>query len=77
MAIKKTLTIAALMSKLEVVKTEIEDMYNTRQDRYDQRSEKWQDSDAGQEEIGNVNDLEELAGMLEEAYDKMDEIFED
>lgn len=77
MALKKTKQIDSIMSKLDDVKTFFEELAATRQDSYDNKSEKWQDGDKGQEEQENISALEDIVNNLESATNDIDNLFEE
>jgi hypothetical protein len=73
---KRTKEISEKLSQLEDVRIFFEEMANEMQDEFDGKSEKWQNSDKGQEMEQAQYDLENAAQELETIYNKIaDEIF--
>ena len=55
----------------------IEGIRDDMQDTYDNRSEKWQEGDAGNQMQADIENLEEISSALEELVQKIDELFEE
>jgi hypothetical protein len=77
MAIKKTKALERLISKLEDVKLELHGVISDRQDKFDSRSEKWQEGEKGQEESENLFALEDIHESLDLAFEKLDSLCEE
>lgn len=75
MSLKRTKEIEKKMSELDGLKIYFEDLFNNRQSAYDNKSEKWQESEAGNSEIDNIYKLERIFNSLEECYDKVYNLF--
>lgn len=56
-------------SELEIIKDEL-------QDKYDSKSEKWQEGEAGEKMQSDISELEEALNELESARDRLDNVFE-
>lgn len=56
---------------LHTIKSDIEAVYNEEREIIDSKSEKWQDSDKGQDEIVKVESLESIASDMDELLDNL------
>lgn len=72
-ATKKT---NSFISQLEDMKEHIEELLGKKQDSYDSKSEKWQESEKGEEMQSEISNLEELVSSIEDTIEKFNEIFE-
>lgn len=86
MAIKRTKQIEKYLSQMEDIKIFLEDMQNSRQEAYDNKSEKWQEGEKGEEEQENISSLEEqenissledLVNSAETLMNDMENLFEE
>lgn len=75
MAIKRTKAIQSKLSQLEALKEYFSEMKETRQEAFDNKSEKWQEGEKGEEESNNLGELDDIVSDLESAYDKMSDLF--
>jgi hypothetical protein len=62
--------LAAHLAKIEEIYDEIEAMRSEAQDAFDDKSERWQEGDKGQETADQINQLESLVGAIESAKDE-------
>lgn len=72
-ATKKT---DSFISQLEDMKEYIGDIINKKQESYDTKSEKWQESEKGEELQAEISNLGELLESIETTIDKFNETFE-
>lgn len=68
--------IEKFISNIEDAKIYFEELQNTKQDSYDNKSEKWQESEKGEEMQSDIDSLEELASECENVIDKINSLFE-
>lgn len=62
-----------LIALMEALKSEIDDMVINRQDTFEDRTEKWQESEKGEEYAERTDLLEEMTGTLEEWIEELSE----
>jgi hypothetical protein len=62
----------SLYSKLEVILGEMVMIQDKAQTAYDGKSNKWQDSEAGQSECSRISELETAMSELESAMSSLD-----
>lgn len=55
----------ALLEQASAIRCAIEEIVNSAQDRYDERSEKWQESEAGEEVSSKIDTLRDVTYDLE------------
>jgi hypothetical protein len=77
MAIKRTKENNKLISKLEGLKNDFEDLKNKHQEFYDMKSIKWQESEKGQETQDNINILYAIESQLEDLFNEASDLFEE
>lgn len=77
MALKRTAVVTKKMSQLEDLKIEFENQKEKRQETFDNKSDRWKESEKGEEEEQNIADLEEIVDALQDAYDKIENLFEE
>lgn len=77
MPLRKTKEVEKHMSAIEDAQIFFNEMLEKRQASYDNKSEKWQESEKGEEEQSNIDDLEEISSDLEEVSAKIDNLFEE
>lgn len=63
-----------LRSKLEEIQEEIDNLASEMQDTYDNRSERWQESETGEEYQEKIDALEEASQSVGDAVDTLSEI---
>ena len=73
---KSNKQIAKFISHIEDAKIYFEELQSSKQDTFDNRSEKWQEGDKGNEAQEEINSLEELAGECENLIDSINNLFE-
>lgn len=66
--------IEKLRSKLEGIQEEIDNLASEMQDTYDNRSERWQDSETGEEYQEKIDALEEASQSVGDAIDTLSEV---
>ncbi len=77
MALKRTKEVDKLISQLEDIKNYFDELHTSRQDAFDNKSEKWQEGENGQSEEENLSMLEDLASEIETAFDSANNLFEE
>lgn len=77
MAIKRTLKVDAYLTQLNEIKNYFEKMQATRENIYENRSENWQESEKGETEQENIDSLEAINEKLSEAFDELEELFDE
>jgi hypothetical protein len=75
--LKRSKKITDLMSRLETIKIELEDLKESKQEYYDERSEKWKEGEAADELETDIFAIKDIVSSLEEAYNNIDDLFED
>jgi uncharacterized protein YukE len=63
--------IRKFMDQIEALKTDVETLRDGTQDKYDGKSDRWRDSDAGQKIEALISTLEDCANNLESAGDDL------
>jgi hypothetical protein len=76
-AIKKTKQVDKMMGQLQEVLHFFEEMKDSRQDAFDNKSEKWQEGEKGEEESENLSSLEDIVNELESTFSNIDNLFEE
>jgi len=71
-SVKKTLPIESL----ETLTTLLRELSETARESYDLKSEKWQESGSGAEELERVESLESALESLESAFESLESAFE-
>lgn len=66
--------IEKLRSKLEEIQEEIDILASEMQDTYDSRSERWQESETGEEYQETIDALEEASQSVGDAVDTLSEV---
>lgn len=61
--------IAKITEKLDAIREDIEQMAEEAQEYYDNRSERWQESDAASEWEEKIEALNDAASSVQDAYD--------
>lgn len=74
---KKTKKIESLLSKLDDVKIGFENLKDEQQIKYDDKSEKWQESEKGEKMLQDIEDIEEIVENLENSYNNIENLFEE
>lgn len=63
--------LAEVQAPLEEVKMKLEEIHLEAQDAYDEKSEKWQESAAGEEAAERIGQLEVIKDAIEGALDEI------
>jgi hypothetical protein len=66
--------IRKFMDQIEALKTDVETLRDGTQEKYDNKSDRWRDSDAGQKIEALISVLEDCANNLESAGDDLGSI---
>ena len=74
---KKTKQVEKYIAMIEEAKQFFENLAFDRQDTYDNKSEKWQESEKGEDCQTEITDLEDIAESLEETLDRISEAYEE
>lgn len=72
---KRTKEVKELISNVESVKVFLEDQVDQKQSAYDNKSEKWQESEKGEEASQVISNLEEARDEAESLMDKLIELY--
>ena len=67
-----TKKLRTLFSKLEQIKADMEAVHEKAQTSYDNRSDKWRESDAGNSEYQRISDLENAMSDLDSSMQNLD-----
>jgi len=73
---KQTSKIVKMLSQLEDMRIEIEQMRDNKQTSFDSKSERFQESDKGEQIQVDIDNLDDLANTLQNAYDHLENTFE-
>lgn len=60
-----------IFSRLEVIRDELDNIQSEAQDEHDGKSEKWQESEAGEASAERLNNLESAVGEIETAMESV------
>ncbi len=74
--LKATKEVNKHLSLLEDVKIFFEEMQAARQSSFENKSEKWQEGEKGEEEQNNLDELENIVSEIETAFDSINNLFE-
>lgn len=74
--LKSNTSIRQKLSQLEDIRIFFEELKSDLQSKWDDKSEKYQESEKGEEESENIDKLGEIAESLETSYNELEEIFE-
>lgn len=74
--LKKTKEADAMISKLEDLIDQLSIQRDDLQEKFDNRSEKWQESDKGEEMQTDISTLDDVISSLESAKDDLQNAFE-
>lgn len=66
-----------MISTLEEIKIHCEELAATKQEAYDNKSERWQESEKGEEAVETISSLEEAASDAESLLDKLMDLYPD
>lgn len=77
MAIKKNKQVEKHMAAIEDARLFFEELAQKKQESYDNKSEKWQEGDKGQEEQENISSLEDITNSLESVHGDIENLFEE
>lgn len=72
---KRTKSIEAMIGKVEEIKDYLDTMATDRQEKFDNRSEKWQEGEKGEAEAEFISNIEEARDEAESLVDKLTELF--
>ncbi len=73
---KSNKTVEKLISQIEDAKIYFEELQGTKQESFDNKSEKWQEGEKGEEAQQEIDSLEELVGECESLVDNINNLFE-
>jgi hypothetical protein len=73
---KSNKQIEKFISQIEDAKIYLEELQSSKQDSFDNKSEKWQEGERGEEAQQEINYLEELAGECESLIGSFNNLFE-
>lgn len=73
---KRTKKTDEMISKMEDVKIYFEEMKNELKEKFDGKSERWQESEKGEEAQDQINEVEEVSDSCDQLLDQMQSIFE-
>lgn len=73
---KKTQQIKKFVSQLQDMTEAISLMSNNLQETYDNRTEKWQDSEKGEQCMEDIESLNEISSAIELTLDEINTLFE-
>lgn len=73
----ETKQLRALLEQVSAIRSQIEEIVNSAQDRYDERSEKWQESEAGEEASSKIDALRDTPDDLENIEANIETALED
>ena len=68
--------IQKILGKLEEIHKELEILQEEMQDTYDNRSERWQESEKGEEYMEQIDALEDAASSVRDAIDYLSDYSE-
>lgn len=77
MSLKKTSQVEQHLSNIEAAKVFFEELAEKKQTAFDNKSEKWQESEAGEQASENISSIEEIRDSLDEAYGNIENLFEE
>jgi len=77
MSIKRSKEVNKHLSNIEAAKDFFEEMQSTRQESFDNKSEKWQEGEKGAEEQENLDAIEEIVSSLDDTHTNIDNLFEE
>jgi hypothetical protein len=72
---KRTKQVEKLLSGLDDVKAFLEQLHEEKQEAYDNKSDKWQESEKGEAASDELYNIEEARDEAESLYDKVSELF--
>jgi len=72
---KKSKQAEKMMSQLEGIKVWLEELAQVKQDNFDNKSERWQEGDKGQDESDLISEIEDAANDADSLYGKLEDIF--
>lgn len=73
---KRNKTIEKLLSTLDDAKVQAEGQMNSLQETFDNKSEKWQEGEKGEEMSNAISALEECVSSIESAMNEIESNFE-
>jgi CRISPR/Cas system-associated protein Cas5 (RAMP superfamily) len=71
--IKRSKKVAAIMSKLEDVKIELQEMLDNGREAYENKSDKWKESDKAADDETQLDALDDIINDLESAYNSLED----
>lgn len=77
MPLKRTKAIEKWLSQLETINIEAEELHTTKQDAFDNKSEKWQEGETGTQMSEDLDTLQEIVDESRELYEKVENLFEE
>lgn len=77
MSIKRTAAVTKHLSAIEDAKLFFEEMKETRENFASDKSDRWQDSEKGEQYVEDTEAIDDIINSVEEAYNKIEDLFED
>lgn len=75
--LKRTKEIAEKMSQLDALKNYFEEIKIQREESFENKSEKWQESEKGEEYSSDTDTIAEIVDSIESAFGSCEELFEE
>jgi vacuolar-type H+-ATPase subunit I/STV1 len=71
---KTTKQLQAIQSKLEALRDELSELIETRQNYFDEKSEKWQESDNGEKYSEDTDGLQNVNDNIDSAFSDLEDL---
>lgn len=77
MSFKKTKEVAKHLGNIESAKEFFSSLKDTEEGKYDDKSDRWKESEKGEQKQQDISDLESAVSDLESGFDSLENLFEE